>query len=66
MSGKPLLEVTNLEKHFDQSTSILDTVLRRNTDVIQAVDGVSLTIGEEEIHGLIEKVDVASRHWRRY
>lgn len=53
MSGDPLLEVNSLEKHFDQSTSILDTLLRRDTGAIQAVDGISLTINDEEIHGLI-------------
>jgi peptide/nickel transport system ATP-binding protein len=53
MTDGPLLEVAGLEKHFDQSTSIVDTLLRRDTGTIQAVDGVSFTIGRQEIHGLI-------------
>jgi len=53
MTESPLLEVSNLEKYFDQSTSIVDTLLRRNKAPIQAVDGVSFTINEQEVQGLI-------------
>lgn len=53
MTDAPLLEVSGLEKHFDQSTSIVDTLLHRDTGTIQAVDGVDFRIGREEIHGLI-------------
>lgn len=49
----PILETRDLYKYFDQSTNIVDTVLRRNTGKIQAVDGVSISVEENEIHGLI-------------
>lgn len=49
----PVLEVRNLVKHFRQSTSVLDTLLRRRQEMIQAVDGVSFTLYENESHGVI-------------
>ena len=53
MSDQPVLEINNLEKYFDQSTSILDTLLRRRQGQVQAVDGVSLTLEENDSQGLI-------------
>lgn len=44
MRKGPILETRNLEKYFTQQTSIVDTLLRRESDEIQAVDGVSLQI----------------------
>jgi peptide/nickel transport system ATP-binding protein len=49
----PVLEVRNLKKYFSQSTSVLDTLLRRRQSQIQAVDDVSLTLMENESHGVI-------------
>lgn len=49
----PVLEVTGLEKYFPQRTSILDTILRRRGDPVAAVDGVSLTLDENDAQGLI-------------
>jgi len=53
MSKNQLIEVRDLKKHFEQSTSIIDLFLRRNQSQVQAVDGVSLTFGRGEVHGLI-------------
>lgn len=52
-SDTPVLEVRNLKKYFDQSTSVIDTLLRRRQSKIQAVDDVSLTLHENESHGVI-------------
>ena len=49
----PVLEVRNLKKYFSQSTSVLDTLLRRRQDMIQAVDDVSFTLYENDSHGVI-------------
>jgi peptide/nickel transport system ATP-binding protein len=52
-SDTPLLEVRNLKKYFSQSTSLLDTILRRRSNDIQAVDNVSLTLNENDSKGVI-------------
>jgi len=50
MSGEPLLEVTDLVKHFPvKSGVIVDRVVAH----VKAVDGVSLTINEGETLGLV-------------
>ena len=49
----PVLEVNHLKKYFNQSTSVLDTLLRRRQSKIQAVDDVSFTLMENESHGVI-------------
>jgi peptide/nickel transport system ATP-binding protein len=51
--GTPVLEVNHLKKYFNQSTSVLDTILRRRQSKIQAVDDVSFTLHENESHGVI-------------
>jgi peptide/nickel transport system ATP-binding protein len=51
--SEPVLEVAGLKKYFNQGTSILDTLLRRRRDTIQAVDDVSLSIREHDAKGLI-------------
>lgn len=40
----PLLEIRDLEKHFEESANVLDILLRRDPAKIQAVDGVSFTL----------------------
>ncbi|WP_248897798.1 oligopeptide/dipeptide ABC transporter ATP-binding protein [Haloplanus halobius] len=40
----PLLEIDNLQKYFEESTNVVDTLLRREPSKIQAVDGVSFTL----------------------
>ena len=52
-SNPPPLEVLNLKKYFSQSTSLLDTILRRRSNDIQAVDNVSLTLHENDSTGVI-------------
>ncbi|WP_144906082.1 ABC transporter ATP-binding protein [Halobellus captivus] len=49
----PVLETQNLEKYFDQSTSIIDTLLRRENEKVQAVDGVSIALDSNESQGVI-------------
>ena len=41
---EPLVELEGLQKHFDQSQGIVDTVLGREPQPVRAVDGVSLDI----------------------
>ena len=53
MTEEPLFEVTHLEKYFDQSTSIVDTLLGRNTEQIQAVDDVSFRLTRGDVQGVI-------------
>ncbi|WP_336022657.1 ABC transporter ATP-binding protein [Halobellus salinisoli] len=52
-TARPILEVENLKRYFDQSTSIVDTLLRRDREQIQAVDDVSFTLHENESIGII-------------
>jgi len=50
--GAPLLEIEGLEKYFEQTGGILDR-LRGNVDYVQAVDGVSMTLRENESQAVI-------------
>lgn len=50
MSGEPLLEVTDLVKHFPVKSGV---VVDRVVAHVKAVDGVSLTINEGETLGLV-------------
>jgi peptide/nickel transport system ATP-binding protein len=50
MSGAPLLEVTDLVKHFPVKRGLL---IDRTVDQIRAVDGVSLTVQAGETLGLV-------------
>jgi peptide/nickel transport system ATP-binding protein/oligopeptide transport system ATP-binding protein len=49
LAGPPLIEVTDLVKHFP----IRGGVLQRTVNVVQAVDGVNLTIRRGETLGLV-------------
>lgn len=40
----PILQARNLEKYFDQNTSLVDTLLRREKPNVEAVDGVNFAI----------------------
>lgn len=50
---EPLLEVQNLEKYFDQSQGIVDTLLGRKPETVKAVDDVTFTLHENESKGVI-------------
>jgi oligopeptide transport system ATP-binding protein len=50
VKGDPLLEVTNLVKHFPIKSGIL---IDREVGRVRAVDGVSLTLAEGETLGLV-------------
>jgi oligopeptide transport system ATP-binding protein len=50
MSAEPLLEVTNLVKHFPIKKGLL---IDREVDQVRAVDDVSLTVGRGETLGLV-------------
>ncbi|GAB7011400.1 oligopeptide/dipeptide ABC transporter ATP-binding protein [Halorubrum trueperi] len=47
-SDQPVLEIRNLEKYFEGNTDIVDVLMRREPSQIQAVDGVSMTLEENE------------------
>lgn len=49
----PLLEVEDLRKYFSRDDGIIKRLMGRSSGDIQAVDGVSLTIGENETIGII-------------
>jgi peptide/nickel transport system ATP-binding protein len=54
MSGDPpLLEIRNLEKYFEESSNVIDMLLRREPSQVQAVDGVSLTLEENDSAAVI-------------
>lgn len=48
-----LLEVTNLVKRFAQPRSVIDRLRGRAANAVQAVSGVSLSIGANETLGLV-------------
>ena len=50
MSGAPLLEVTDLVKHFPIKSGLL---IDREVDQVRAVDGVSFTVNKGETLGLV-------------
>ncbi|MWV38470.1 ABC transporter ATP-binding protein [Natrialba sp. INN-245] len=52
-SDMPLLQVKNLEKYYDQQAGIVDWILRKDSDPVQAVDGVSFSLDENESMGVI-------------
>jgi peptide/nickel transport system ATP-binding protein len=54
MSSKsPLLELRGLEKHFEQRRSFKEIALRKNKPPVQAVDGVSFELNENESKAII-------------
>ncbi|UTF54607.1 ABC transporter ATP-binding protein [Natronosalvus rutilus] len=51
--GDPILEIENVRKEFDTSTSLLDRLLPKGSPPVQAVDGVSLSLRAGETVGLV-------------
>jgi peptide/nickel transport system ATP-binding protein len=49
----PLLETENLKRYFDQDTGFLDAFLGGGSQPVQAVDGVSLALYENDSIGII-------------
>jgi peptide/nickel transport system ATP-binding protein len=49
----PLLEIRNLEKYFEESSNVLDILMRREPSQVQAVDGVSITLEENDSTAVI-------------
>ncbi|TKX77997.1 ABC transporter ATP-binding protein [Halorubrum sp. SD626R] len=47
-ANQPVLEIKNLKKYFEGNTDIVDMIMRREPSQIQAVDGVSMTLQENE------------------
>lgn len=52
-SQKPLLSLDTVDVHFGGDSGLLDRFLSRDNDVVQAVDGVSLDIGENDVVALV-------------
>ncbi|MGM0604857.1 MAG: oligopeptide/dipeptide ABC transporter ATP-binding protein [Halobacteriota archaeon] len=46
--SQPVLEIRNLKKYFEESTNIVDMLLRRDPAQIQAVDDISFTLDRNE------------------
>lgn len=49
----PVVEAKNLTKHFPLAKSLSASLSRKPTEVVHAVDGVSIEVGEGETLGLI-------------
>jgi peptide/nickel transport system ATP-binding protein len=50
----PIIEATNLKKHFGGEKGVMDTILGNEPTSVKAVDGVSLSVNEGEIVGVAE------------
>jgi len=51
--SQPILEIKNLEKHFEVRQSILDSLRRKPSKVVRAVDDVSFTLEKGEVLALV-------------
>jgi peptide/nickel transport system ATP-binding protein len=49
----PVLEIRNLDKHFEKNTNILDTILRRGGDPTVAIDSASLELYQNDSQAVI-------------
>ncbi|SDN14376.1 peptide/nickel transport system ATP-binding protein [Halogranum gelatinilyticum] len=50
--GRPVLEVDNLEKHYELKQGIIEGLKQTPPDTVKAVDGVSFSVNESEIFGI--------------
>lgn len=53
VSQNPLLSLDSVDVHFGGDSGLLDRFLHRDNDVVQAVDSVSLEIGENDVIALV-------------
>jgi peptide/nickel transport system ATP-binding protein len=51
--AEPVLEIRDLDKHFEKDTNILDTLLRRGGDPTIAIDGASLELHQNDSQAVI-------------
>lgn len=47
-TDQPVLKINELEKYFEGNKDIVDMIMRREPSQIQAVDGISMTLEENE------------------
>ena len=53
VDGEILYELAGLEVHFPIRSGLLDTILRRTSGVVRAVDGIDLTLHRGEVLALV-------------
>ncbi|MDP2900316.1 MAG: ABC transporter ATP-binding protein [Candidatus Bathyarchaeota archaeon] len=53
MTGDELIRVENLKKYFPVRTGVLASLMRREAQMIKAIDGVSFSIPRGEIFGIV-------------
>lgn len=51
--AEPVLEIRDLDKHFEKDVNILDTLLRRDSDPTIAIDGASLELEQNDSQAVI-------------
>jgi peptide/nickel transport system ATP-binding protein len=49
----PVIEITGLRKHFEQSSGLVAELLGENPEPVRAVDGVDLHVDRGETYGLV-------------
>jgi peptide/nickel transport system ATP-binding protein len=52
-TDRPVLELDEVHKYFNTERGIIDTILRREVNEIPAVDGVSVSLAENQTIGVI-------------
>jgi peptide/nickel transport system ATP-binding protein len=52
-SQSPILRVINLEKHYTLESNLIERLLKQQTQIIKAVDGINLELYPGEILGLV-------------
>jgi len=51
--SEPVLQVSDLEKHFQQDAGLLNRVLGRDQKTVRAVDGITFDLEQNEVIGVI-------------
>jgi len=52
-TNRPLLEVSDLVKHFPLEKGLIESMVKRDLQVLKAVDGISFSVEEGETFGLV-------------